>query len=111
MSPRDCRAKLRELCRLPAEAEWVEFKHNNAQPDEIGEYLSALANSAALHDQPRAYIVWGVEDGSHRIVGTTFQPQRQKVGGNQALEPWLHHMLSPRIDFTIHEFEIDAATS
>ena len=39
---------LRELCRLPNETEWVEFKHNNADPDMIGEYISALSNSVAL---------------------------------------------------------------
>ena len=37
-----------ELRKIPHETEWVEFKHNNDNPDEIGEYLSALANSAAL---------------------------------------------------------------
>ena len=42
---------LRELCKLPRETEWVEFKVNNAEPQEIGEYISALANSAALVGQ------------------------------------------------------------
>ncbi len=39
---------VRELCKLPQETEWVEFKENDAEPENIGEYLSALANSAAL---------------------------------------------------------------
>jgi ATP-dependent DNA helicase RecG len=39
---------LAELRKLPKETEWAEFKHNNAEPEEIGEYLSALANAAAL---------------------------------------------------------------
>lgn len=39
---------LSELRKLPNETEWVEFKHNNDKPDEIGEYISALSNSAAL---------------------------------------------------------------
>ena len=38
---------LRELCKLPQETEWVEFKENDADPQDIGEYISALANSAA----------------------------------------------------------------
>ena len=38
---------LKELLRLPAETEWVEFKHN-ADIEKVGEYISALANSAAL---------------------------------------------------------------
>ncbi len=40
-----------ELRKLPHETEWVEFKRNNDNPEEIGEYLSALANSAALFNK------------------------------------------------------------
>jgi predicted HTH transcriptional regulator len=50
-----------ELRKLPAETEWVEFKLNNDNPEEIGEYLSALANSAALMGKVNAYLIWGVE--------------------------------------------------
>ncbi|HKM54979.1 MAG TPA: RNA-binding domain-containing protein, partial [Isosphaeraceae bacterium] len=84
--------------------EWVEFKYNNSNPQEIGEYLSALSNSAALHRQPHGYIVWGIEDGTRAVKGTTFKPHRQKGAGNEDLEPWLARLLSPRIDFKIHEF-------
>lgn len=30
---------LRELCLLPNETEWVEFKHNNADAPMVGEYM------------------------------------------------------------------------
>ncbi len=50
---------IKELCKLPRETEWMEFKANKADPQEIGEYLSALANSAALAGKAFAYIVWG----------------------------------------------------
>jgi len=39
---------VQELRKLPHETEWVEFKVNNADPEEIGEYLSALANSVCV---------------------------------------------------------------
>lgn len=39
---------VRELAKLPDETEWIEFKCNNKQPQMIGEYISALSNSAAL---------------------------------------------------------------
>lgn len=42
------------LRALPQENEWVEFKTNNANPDEIGEYIACLANSAALSGQETA---------------------------------------------------------
>lgn len=38
---------VRELCALPSETEWVEFKVNEAEPENIGENISALAHSAA----------------------------------------------------------------
>ena len=38
---------VQELRKLPGETEWVEFKHNKENPEEIGEYISALANAAA----------------------------------------------------------------
>ena len=101
MNPDDL---LRSLLALPTETEWVEFKQNNDSPDEIGEYLSALANSAALHGRKAGYIVWGVEDGTHQIVGTTVRPRQRKVG-NEELENWLAHLVAPRIDFRFHEWE------
>lgn len=106
MMTTDPHKKLDELLALPTETEWVEFKLNNEKPEEIGEYLSALSNGAALHGKPFGYIVWGIEDGTRRILGTTFQPRRAKVG-NEALENWLLRLLTPRIDLTIHEFERD----
>jgi ATP-dependent DNA helicase RecG len=47
---------LHELCALPKETEWVEFKENNDNPEEIGEYISALANTAALQRKAFAYL-------------------------------------------------------
>lgn len=51
--------------------------------------------------------MWGVEDGTRRVVGTTFRPRAQKGAGSEDLEPWLARLLTPRIDFTIHEFASD----
>ncbi len=44
-----------ELRKLPTETEWVEFKTNNDEPHVIGEYISCLTNSAALHEKEMAY--------------------------------------------------------
>jgi predicted HTH transcriptional regulator len=99
-------ALVRELTTLPAETEWVEFKHNKTIPDEIGECISALANSCALQGKPCAYIIGGVEDGTHRIVGTSFLPREAKVG-NEELENWLAHHLTPRIAVHMHEIDVD----
>jgi ATP-dependent DNA helicase RecG len=95
-----------ELCTLPHEAEWVEFKENKANPQEIGEYVSALANSAALLGKPYGYLVWGVEDGTHQIVGTHFSPVDAKIG-NEVLESWLLRQLSPKIHFRFVAIRVD----
>ena len=50
---------LRRLCSGPGEAEWIEFKFNKSLPNqEIGEYLSALSNSARLNDQATGYLIF-----------------------------------------------------
>ena len=86
---------VRELCKLPQETEWVEFKVNDADPKEIGEQMSALANSAALVGKAFAYLAWGVANIDRAIVGTSFAPRRAKMG-NEELESWLLRLLSPK---------------
>lgn len=95
---------LQRLVALPKENEWVEFKHNYHSEDEIGERISALANAAALFNKPFAYLVYGVDDDTHRIVGTSFRPSTKTVGKNE-LENWLVQNLMPHIDFRIYEFQ------
>lgn len=97
---------LAELRKLPSETEWVEFKHNNDEPDEIGEYLSALANAAALTGKVSAWLVWGVSNDTHEVIGTTFNPTAAKVG-NEELESWLLHLLSPKINFRFYRFQAE----
>ncbi|HOF67022.1 MAG TPA: ATP-binding protein [Candidatus Fermentibacter daniensis] len=97
---------VQELVKLPSETEWAEFKLNNDDPHEIGEYISALSNSAALNDKAFAYLLWGIEDATHEIIGTTFEPSLTRKG-NEPLETWLLRLLSPRIDFKFHEVTID----
>jgi ATP-dependent DNA helicase RecG len=95
-----------DLVKQPKESEWVEFKLNFHSDLEIGERLSALANGAAIHNQDYAYLVFGIEDQTHRIKGTNFKPKSHKKG-NEELEHWLAQRLDPRIDFRIYEFPYD----
>lgn len=95
---------LNELRSLPHETGWVEFKHNNKNPQEIGEYISALSNTAAYNGKSHAYLIWGIEDVTHEIIGTNFKPMEIKKG-NEELESWLLRLLSPRINFTFLEMK------
>ena len=104
--PRDTeylQSLLSELLKLPQETEWVEFKHNNDDSKAIGEYISALANSAALSGKQSAYVVWGVEDSTHKALGTTFTPSTLRHK-QQELESWLLQKCAPKLHFTFYEF-------
>ncbi len=51
---------IERLRNFPEETEWLEFKVNNDMPDMIGEYISALSNSAAICGRETAYLLWGL---------------------------------------------------
>ncbi|HEX4309500.1 MAG TPA: RNA-binding domain-containing protein [Acidobacteriaceae bacterium] len=97
---------LREVCKYPSETEWVEFKENDKDPHQVGEYISALSNSAALEGKASGYLIWGVRDSDHRIVGTSFDPRAEKVG-NEELENWLLRNLSPKIHFRFYHLAVE----
>jgi ATP-dependent DNA helicase RecG len=91
-------ALVNDLRMLSAETAWVEFKSNYADPTVIGQRISALANAARMSDQHFAYLVWGVRDGDHAIVGTTFEPSSATYQ-RQPLDFWLAQRLEPSISF------------
>ena len=104
MNTAELTALLDRLCSEPRETEGLEFKANRYEPQVLGEYLSALANSACLQGRPRGYLAFGIEDGSHAVVGTTFDPQAEKGKGEQLLPLWLSLGLRPNVGFEIHAF-------
>jgi len=102
MDEKELRAIVADIQASPTECEWVEIKHNNEDPETIGEYVSALANGAAYMGQSKGYMAWGLDDATHQIKGTVFNPKIKKVG-NEELENWIATQLSPRIDFSFKE--------
>ena len=106
MNKEELKILIEELRALSKENEWAEFKESYYDRQLIGEYLSALSNSACLENREHAYLVFGIENKTHNISGTSFKPSKEKVG-NQELENWLATQLEPKIDFKIHEFEIN----
>lgn len=87
-----------ELRKLPSEKSWLEFKKDNYKPEMIGEDISALANAATLAERTSAYMLWGVDNDTHEIVGTKHDLQSLKKG-NEELENWLRHSLSENVYF------------
>lgn len=95
-----------ELVKQDNESEWIEFKHNNSSPEAIGERISALANGATLTEHSFAYLIFGVNDTDHTIVGTDINLRTQKKG-NEELENWLRHRLSLNADFSFETTVIE----
>jgi ATP-dependent DNA helicase RecG len=106
MNPIQLRRLLTGLQNLPSEKEWVEFKENRADPEDIGEYISALSNTARLKSEPYGYMVWGIKDQTHEVVGTNFVPELSKQG-NEELEHWLVRLLTPRLDLRFYSFSMN----
>jgi ATP-dependent DNA helicase RecG len=97
---------LQSLIALPKENEWVEFKKNNFNPEEIGRLISALSNGALLHNQSNGYLVFGIEDETHAILGTDINFKSIKKG-NEEIEHWLMQGIEPKIDFKVYDFKYD----
>ncbi len=85
------------------EANTVEFKANWNHSQDIGEYLPAMANAAILDRHDEAWMVWGIDDATYQVKGTTFDPFKQKGEGNQSLIMWLTQKTSPKPDFEFYE--------
>ncbi|MGI6782562.1 MAG: RNA-binding domain-containing protein [Acholeplasmataceae bacterium] len=95
---------IEELLNLDYETEWLEFKENVNDPNMIGEYISALSNSAAIHKKEFGYLIWGIDDISHKEVGTKFDFQKDVK--NEPLEHFLARQISPSIAFQFYELKI-----
>lgn len=100
------RSLLTELLSYPDELPWLEIKHGNGNPDEIGRYISALANSACTENREYGYMIWGVENDSRIIEGTAFDPDH-KNKNQQPLRIYLSRTLKPEIAFEFYSFEVD----
>ena len=98
---------INDLQSLPKENEWVEFKTGTATTNErLGQYISAISNSACIHNQDFGYLVFGIHDDTHEVVGTDFKLKNKKEG-NQELELYLRHYLHPSVRFSHFTCQFD----
>ncbi len=94
------------IVKAGGESPYIEFKENNDDPDEMGEYISALSNMALLNGVPYGYLIWGVNDKTHEFVGTTLSFNSWKKGGQEILAYW-KNLLTPSLALEDYEIEID----
>ena len=104
MDTNELKALLDRLRAEPHETEWLEFKARRCEPQVLGEYLSAISNSACLQGKTHGYLVFGIEDATHAVVGTNFDPEAEKGAGNQPLLLWLSSGLHPNVGFEVYPF-------
>ncbi len=90
---------IEELRSQSNELPWLEFKRDNIEPQSIGKRCSAISNAARLEGQDCGYMVWGIDDATHAVVGTAFDPDNHKVG-SQEFQLWLAQRLQPSIAFS-----------
>jgi len=94
---------LQNLRNLTAETEVIEFKEakNGYDFKKLGKYFSALSNEANLLGKPHAWLVFGIENKRHQIVGSRFRPIRKDLDN---LKGEIANKTTNRITFIeIHE--------
>ncbi len=106
MTPDALRLKLTELIAT-WENEVVEFKEatDSFSTNDIGKYFSALSNEANLRDAEAGWLIFGVNNKTRRVVGTTFHNDAERLHG-------LKHQITdgsePGTTFRhIHEVDVD----
>src|ERR1700753_1078064 len=103
MQMEELKNELLRLRRLPAETEIEEFKEakNNFDFSKLGKYFSALSNEANLKGRSHAWLIFGIENKHHDIVGTQFRQHRKDLDN---LKSEIAEKTTNRITFIeIHE--------
>lgn len=87
---------LNEICLYKFEQDWFAFMENYDNDDKIGEYISALSNSAAYCGRKYAYMVWGISTKNHISLGTSFDYDKNIRHGD-SLKHYLESKLSDNV--------------
>ena len=90
-----------ELRAYDTEREWFEFKENWFDQTQLGQYISALSNSAAVEGRKNAYFVWGIHNETHAVTGTTFNSNMDIK--NEPLKHFLARQIYPDLNFSFEE--------
>jgi ATP-dependent DNA helicase RecG len=81
MDQKEIELELSRLRRLQAENEIVEFKEakNTFDFTKLGKYFSALSNESNLKSKPYAWLVFGIENRCHAVVGSQYRLKRKDL--------------------------------
>lgn len=109
MTTKELTALLESFIKLPGENEVVEFKkaRNRFDTQKIGEYFSALSNEANLHHEAYAWLLFGIDDKTHAVLGSQYRHPRPSL---DALKREIAEGTNCGITFTeIHEVTYQGA--
>lgn len=101
----DIKEIVKKCISYESEREWFEFKENCFEKDQVGEYISSLSNSAAILGRNCAYMIWGINNVNHEIVGTTINYEIEV--NNEPLKHYLARNLNPSINFYFLETQMN----
>lgn len=113
-------SELLKLIKNDNESETVEYKTGLKDAKTIGQYISALGNSALAANVSKAYLIWGVEDLTKKIVGTDFDPYLEKATieskkgktqkSNISLTFYLSKFIDPKLNLIWDKCDINGHT-
>lgn len=98
MNDQELKNTLAYLRSLPGETEVVEFKEakNTYDFTRLGKYFSALSNEANLKGRSFSWLVFGIENKKHTIVGSNFRIHRKDL---DSLKSEIANKTTNRISF------------
>ncbi|WHP47497.1 putative DNA binding domain-containing protein [Mannheimia bovis] len=90
------------------ENEIIEFKQadNTYSTDSIGEYFSALSNEARLNNRNSAWLVFGVNNKTKKVVGTNYRSDNNENLNLNKLKLQIQQNTDPAMTFR-HIYEIN----
>ncbi len=104
MSEENVLIKFESLLNVKPETDWLEFKTNNIMPEELGRIISGLSNAANISGREISYLVFGINDKTHKVEGTSLKKQ---ISNGEDLEHWLVKKLGPRLNLIVNNFVYD----
>lgn len=87
------------------ESECVEFKdaNDNFSTSDIGKYFSALSNEANLRSREAGWLVFGVDNKTRKIIGSTYRENSERL---HSLKHQIAQGTDPSVTFReIHELQ------
>ena len=91
------------------EDEVVEFKRGGKgfSTGEIGEYFSALANEANLRCLPHAWLVFGVDNKTRKVVGTDYDASPEALNRSGGIKYQITQSTDPGVCFSdVHVLDL-----